>query len=213
MSQKRGLRKACMLQRHTALLLAAGVLICLLTGCTTITLVEPYDDKLFNDTETFFKNADAMIELGRFVSPRDDGERAAIADPTLHPGHISAFESKYNQLLVDSDALILRAVANSQGVDYLGSKIGKEVNKIIDESLPSSCKDLEEARAAETSLTAMNFVDLKCIVIKWKEQHGDQELTNGKSILKKANWQGRKIALFDAVLAIQKAEGFKKPKK
>jgi hypothetical protein len=209
MSQKRGLMKAHMRQRHTTLLLTVGILILLLNGCTPIKMVQPYDAKLFNDTETFFKKADAMIELGKSVSPRDDSERALILKPDQHPGHISAFESKYNQLLLDSDALILRAIANSQVVDYLGSQIQKKVNEVIDQSLPSSCENLE-ADAARTSLTAMNFVDLKCIVIKWKDQHNDQKLTKGKSILKKGNWEGRKITLFDAVLAIQKAEGFKK---
>jgi hypothetical protein len=200
-----------MAQKKSAILIS-GLLVLLFSGCTTVRIVQPYDDRLFDETETFFKNADAMVERGKSVSPRSDAERAAIVEPTKHPGHISAFESKYDELLVDSDALILRAIVNGQVVDYLGSKIGEKINAAIESSLPSVCEEVAEAAAAKMSLTAMNFVDLKCIVIKWKEEHGDKELTDGKSILKKVNWEGRKIALFTAILSIQKAEGFKKNK-
>ena len=211
MPRKWSIEKTSWRSRHAIVLLAIGIVMLLFSGCA-VRVVQPYDDKLFNDTETFFKNADAMIESGKSVSPRDDKERSSIAKPDQHPGHVSAFESKYNQLLVDSDALILRAIANGQVVDYLGSKIQKKVNAAIDDSLPSSCEDLAKDEA-KASLTAMNFVDLKCLVIGWKNQHADQKLTQGTGILKRGNWEGRKITLFDAILAIQKAEGFKKSSK
>ena len=113
-------------------------------------------------------------------------------------------------MLLDADALILRAIVNGQEVGLIGAETQKKINQLIDESSPSTCNDLAETREARASLTAMNYVDMKCMVIKWKDQHGDQEITKGKSILKSGNWEGRKQALFGAILAIQKAEGFKK---
>ena len=47
-------------------------------------------------------------------------------------------------------------------------------------------------------------------MLNWKEQHSDIQLTRNTQILKKANWEGRKLIVFNAILAIQKAEGFKK---
>lgn len=193
------------------ILFTTGLLLLLLTSCT-LKVVPKYDDKLYNDTEAFFKKADAMIELGKAVSPKTDDERALITKPDQHPSHVSAFESKYNELLLDSDVLILRAIVNEQGADSIGKAVQTKISALINESLPSNCTDLEQAQTAKTSLAAMNFVDLKCIIIKWKDQHGDQKLTQKKGILKKSNWEGRKLVIFDAILAIQKAEGFKKEK-
>jgi len=182
----------------------------LLPACT-VKLVQPYDEKLFNDTEAFYKKAAEMIEQGKLVSPVTDEQRAEIAKPAEHPGHITAFEPKYLALFLDSDALILRAMANSQAVDSMGSNIQNSLNDVIDKSIPSSCPELVQ-ELGKVSLTAMNFVDLKCTVLKWRDQHRDDSFTQGKRILKKSNWEGRKIAIFDTILAIQKAEGFKKNK-
>ena len=190
--------------------LTAGFVLLLVTACT-LTLVQPYDETLFNDTEAFYKKAAAMIEEGRIVSPTTDDQRAAIAKPAEHPAHISAFESKYDALIVDSEALILRAIAGSQEIDAAGQAIQRKIDEIIEASLPSKCPELEE-EVGKVSLTAKNFVDLKCLILKWRADHGDKELTKGTSILKKANWEARKVVLFNTIMAIQKAEAFKKKK-
>ncbi|OGR28899.1 MAG: hypothetical protein A2X83_08360 [Desulfuromonadales bacterium GWD2_54_10] len=191
-------------------LIAVGMLSLALMGCT-IKVVSPYDDKLFNDTEVFFKKANTMIEEGKSVSPLTDEERSKIDAPVNHPGHLTVFAPKYDALLLDTDALILRVITNSQAIDAFGGELHMKINDVIDKSIPSACPDLH-TELGKVDLTAMNFVDLKCSVLRWKEQHADDSITKGKKILKKANWEGRKIALFDTILAIQKAEGFKNNK-
>ena len=181
--------------------------IALLYGCTTV-LVSPYDEKLVTDTEAFYILAAETIEQGRAVSPKTDEERAAIADPETHDGHFSKFEGKYNDLIIATEALILRAMASDSKISKEGQKIQEKLSKMIEENISSECQALS-AEFSQTSLTAKNYVDLKCIVLKWKEQHADMGLTKDTQILKKANWEGRKIIVFNAVLAIQKAEGFK----
>jgi hypothetical protein len=188
--------------------LTAGFVLLFVTACT-LTLVQPYDEKLFNDTEAFYKKAATMIEEGKSVSPSTDDQRAAIAKPAEHPAHISAFEPKYDALIVDSEALILRATAESQKIDAAGQAIQAKIDDLIEASLPSKCPEVQ-AEIGKVSLTAKNFVDLKCFILKWRAEHGDKELTKGTSILKKANWEGRKVVLFDTIMAIQKAEAFKK---
>ena len=75
------------LKRASTILLTAGILLLLLTGCT-VKFVPAYDDKLYNDTEAFFKKAGAMIESGKAVSPKTDEARDLITNPDKHPGHI-----------------------------------------------------------------------------------------------------------------------------
>lgn len=179
-----------------------------LGGCSPA-LVTPYDEKLLTSTEEFYKKAAEIIEEGRAASPKFDEDRQKIAEPEKHDAHFTKFESKYNQLVIDSEVLILRAMASSDEIDLAGQKLQSKLNELIETTIPSKCEELKNA-FGETSLTATNYIDLKCIIMKWKEQHSDPELTQGKLILKKANWEGRKQTIFNAILAIQKAEGFKK---
>lgn len=194
--------------RSLAAVLTAGFLLLFVTACTT-RLVQPYNEKLLNDTEAFYKKAATMIEEGKAVSPKTDEERAAINKPSEHPAHISAFDPKYDVLIVDSEALILRAMSGSQEIGTTGKAIQNKINELIEASLPSQCPELQ-AELGKVSLTVGNFVDLKCLILKWRADHGDGKLTKGTGILKKANWEGRKVVLFDTILAIQMAEGFKK---
>ena len=188
----------------TALMLSSLLII---SGCK-VTLVQPYDAKLLADTEAFYKKAAGVIEEGRSVSPKTDQERRNIANPSKHKAGFAQFESKYNDLLVDSEALILRAMAGSNAIDATGQAIQAKLDDIIETNIPSVCQGLA-AEFGQTSLTAKNYIDLKCIIIKWKEQHADPRLTQDTMILKKANWEGRKTLIFNVILAIQKAEGFK----
>jgi hypothetical protein len=74
-------------------LLGLVILPMLLVGCT-FTLVQPYDQKLFDDTEAFYKKAASMILDGEMASPLRDADRGRIAEPiTLaqkHAGESSA---------------------------------------------------------------------------------------------------------------------------
>lgn len=178
------------------------------SGCTTV-LVSPYDEKLVTDTEAFYKRAAGIIEEGRAASPLKDSDRDAIINPSTHDAHFTKFESKYNALITDTEALILRAMASDNKIGSTGQALQAKVSELIENSIASKCQELS-AEFSNTSLTAKNYVDLKCIVLGWKEQHTDQRLTRNTNILKKANWEGRKLLVFNAVLAIQKAEGFKK---
>jgi len=181
-----------------------------LAGCAT-TLVQPYDQKLGDDTEEIFKHAVAMIDEGVQVSPITDNARKAIKNPLDDPAHLSRFEERYRKLATRIDLLILRAMAHSQGVDAIGQQLQDKVSDLIDRQLPSQCVELErEFDAPGTSLTVMNYIDLKCIFVRWHGQHADTELTEGTRILKKSNWQHRKGTVFNAVLAIHRAESSKK---
>ena len=178
------------------------------SGCTT-TLVTPYDESLVTGTEAFYKKAAGLIEEARVVSPKTDAERSAIQNPASHKGHFSKYESKYNDLIVDTEVLILRAMAGDSEIDAKGKELQAKISQLIDETVTSEqCKQIHAA-IGETSLTAKNFVDLKCLVTQWKLQHADSAFTKTTLILKKANWEARKQHLFNAILAIQKAEGFK----
>ena len=123
--------------------------------------------------------------------------------------NISAFDSKYAALVVDSEALMLQAMAVNKEIDITEKSIHAFIENFIEASLPSVCPELQ-AEFGKASLTAKNFVDLKCIILNWRKQHGDEKLTRGTKILKKSNWEGRKFVLFETILAIQKSEGFKK---
>ena len=179
----------------------------LMSGCPA-TLIQPYDEKLVTDTEALYKKAASVIEEGRVVSPKTDEEREEISDPEKNPGHFSAFETKYNGLMIDSEALILRAMASSDQIDRASQEIQERIDKLIDESFASQCSELA-SEFGQVSLTVQNYIDLKCIILKWKERHDDDSFTQNKKILKKANWESRKRIIFNAILAIQKAEGFK----
>jgi hypothetical protein len=194
-----------LLRKPLALLAGA-----LLAGCT-FTLVQPYDEKLFNDTEAIYKKAAGMIDDGMSASPRTDDERRAIKEPAKSAAHFSAFKPRYDALLNDSDALLMRAMAGSAKLDATGLRINQKIEELIAKELPSQCEDLDR-EFQNVSLTVKNYVDLKCLLLRWREQHQDPVLTDKTQILKRGNWEGRKGTIFNAVLAIQKAEGFKKEK-
>lgn len=194
-----------------ALLVTATLTTVLFIGGCAITLVQPYDDKLLADTETVFKKASAMIDDGVANSPKTDDERSAIKTPASHHAHVSKFDDRYAALGTDADALILRALSKSEEVDRIGQKLQEQITDLIEKSLPSQCSNLErELGVSTTSLTVKNYIDLKCLVVRWKAQHSDTQITKGTGILKQSNWELRKSAIFSATLAIQRAEGSKK---
>ncbi len=204
----RPVRKTGLFQR-TWLLVVSLVLSLLASGCT-VRLVQPYDEKLATDTEAVFKKASTLIDTGISKSPLRDEERMTLKPSENSEAHYSKFEAAYNSLNTDADALILRALAKSQDLSPIGDKLQKEIAALIDESVPSSCTELEaELGAATSSLTVKNYVDLKCLFVRWKDQHADKQFTQDSQILKRSNWEGRKNILFNAILAILKAEAVK----
>ncbi len=187
------------------------ILAALFEGGCAVTLVQPYDEKLLTDTEAIFKKASSMIDDGIANSPKTDEERSAIAKPENHLAHVSKFEGRYAALSTDADALILRALSKADEVDRIGQKLQGQINELVEKSLPLQCKDIEmELGLATTSLTVKNYIDLKCLIVRWKAQHSEPDLTRGTGILKRTNWELRKSTIFSATLAIQKAETSKK---
>lgn len=208
------------LYRRISVVTLLSCFLFLTTGCA-VTLVQPYDEKLLADTEALFKKASTVIDDGIAKSPKTENERnhlkAAASTPNSvtplasNPAHFTQFESRYNDLTVDVDALILRSLSKAAEVGPLGQKLQKRIEDLINQAIPSACDDLQsEFGAMTSSLTVMNYVDLKCLLIRWKAQHGDVTVTNGTGILKKVNWELRKSAVFAATLAIEQAETSKK---
>ena len=189
-----------------ALRIVGMLVVALIVAGCPVSLVQPYDEKLLNDTEALFKKASAMIDDGIASSPRTDDERAGISKPPVHPAHESKFEGRYNSLATDADALILRAISKSKDVDPIGEKLQQKINDLIEGALPIQCEELEGELAAAKSLTVKNYVDLRCLLVRWKAQHSDSGLTRDTGILKRTNWELRKAAIFSAVLAINRAE-------
>jgi hypothetical protein len=191
-------------------LLIAVLTTVLVAGCA-VTLVQPYDEKLSNDTEAFFKNASTLVDEGLIASPRTDEARLSIKQFSAHAGHFSKFEPKYDSLLRDADSLILRSLAKSGEIGPLGNRLQKKIEGLIQGAVPSACPELDaEFNDLSNSLTVRNYVDLKCYVINWKAQHSDLKVTENTQILKRVNWETRKSGVFNIILAIQKAEVFKK---
>ncbi|MEW8015297.1 MAG: hypothetical protein AB2807_11105 [Candidatus Sedimenticola endophacoides] len=187
------MRRGLMARLWAVLLLAP-----MIGGCA-MQLVQPYDAKLVSGAEAFYKKAATMVQEGRAASPG--------SDPSAHPAHFSRFESRYDKLVIESEALILRAAAAELG--ERGADLHERIEQAIEGLLPGPCQALA-AELGPGSLTVKNFVDLKCLVLEWRRQHADPTLTRASGILKQANWEARKRVLFQAVLSIQQAEGFKK---
>ncbi|GAC1623652.1 MAG: hypothetical protein NVS9B10_08830 [Nevskia sp.] len=195
----------------SAVVVARGlalVLVLLATaGCAT-RLVQPYDAQQVSGIDTLFVTASTVIDDGIAASPRTDPERAAIRKPEASAAHYAAFAPRYDALLRASDLLLLHALAGNGGVDPLGQLLHDKINALIDSAIPSVCADLSARvkAAGPASLEVANMVDLKCLLTRWKEQHADPELTRRTLILKTGNWEARRAALFNIVLAIQRAE-------
>lgn len=180
--------------------LASVLPVLMLAACTT-TLVQPYDEKLVNDTEQLYKKAAAMVDDGIAKSALE-----AKGPPASRPGHVSRFDARYRDLATDTDVLILQALAKSD-TSRVGEKLQKKVEELISSNLPSLCEDLTtQFQAESSSLTVMNYVDLKCIFMNWQRQHESDK----DGVLSKTTWELRKGTLFNATYAILKAESVKK---
>tara|TARA_R110002126_G_scaffold42002_1_gene121792 strand:- start:23 stop:418 length:396 start_codon:yes stop_codon:yes gene_type:complete len=123
-------------------------------SCSSVTLVQPFDQQLFNSTEQFYKTAASIIEQSRAQSPV---QRPTFADPT-HPGHINNMQTLYATLLIDANSLLIRSMSNSELVDASGRHLQDEITGYIDDALPSNCDNSsDDIRAQFSSLTVKNF--------------------------------------------------------
>jgi hypothetical protein len=191
--------------RRTMVSILATICLMLSPSACAIRLVQPFDENLVNDAQALYKKGAEVIAAGQGVSPITDQERSSTVNPNQHPAHFSKFESKYDTLIIDCNALILRAMSNAQTIGKVGKEFQEKINVYIEASIPTLCPELK-SQFKDVSLEAENFRDLKCLILRWREQHMKAE--NG--ILKKANWEGRHILLFNAIFAIEQAENFKK---
>lgn len=191
------------------------LVLCISVASCTVKLVQPYDADLYANTESFYKKVSAMIAKGANVSPKLPNDIRAIPEDSKeqHPGHYNQFKEDYDALLVDCNSLILRSLSNSGKIDKIGRDLQAKIESTITNSCPSSCDTLQST-FSDVSLTTRNYIDLKCLIGRWSEEHqGNGEngdITYGKQILKKSNWEGRSQALFNCILAIQTAEASKK---
>lgn len=184
-----------------------ALLIVFISSCS-VKLVAPYDEKLVAQTEAFYKNAAAMIDKGIAVSPIDNSSNV-IVSTEQQDGHYKKFEGDYNRLISEAEALVLRALVKADEIDSLGKKLQGNIEAAIETTIPSECKEIASDVGA-VSLKVKNYLDLKCIISNWKEQHASQEVTQNSLVLKRSVWSARKKTIFAAVLFIIKSEEFKR---
>jgi hypothetical protein len=177
------------------------LLACLLSlpGCTTTTLVQPHDEQLLAGSEQFYRKAATIIEHSKLQSPAS----RPTTEEHSHPGHIANMDNLYAELIIDTNILLLRAIANSSQLDTSGQRIQSKISQYIDSTLPSNCDNsTDDIRAEFSSLTVRNFIDLKCLIVTWQAQH---EAAPGK-VLTRADWSRRHVSLIRFIMAVQQAE-------
>lgn len=177
----------------------------LVTGCT-LTLVQPYDAQLYENTEQFYTHAATLLLEGEYSSPANTRQLAALSPQQAneHPGHYSHFQPQYDKLLVESNTLILRSLVNTGTVSEPGKRLQANVERFLQRNFSAQCDTLQKD-FPDADLTTRNYIDLKCLVAKWQDEHHQAD----KKILYKANWQGRSRTLFYGILALQSAEASK----
>lgn len=206
------------------------VFLILLVQSCTVTFVQPYDEKLVDSTEAFYKDTSLAIEKARAKSPTsrkvnapatpginpdlvaqqslfhaDEKVNGSPVSPSVNPGHVSQHELFYAMTKVNANALIIRAMVNSGKVDDIARKAHQEINEVISQAIPTNCDGEKALISGNITLTLQNYLDLKCLVTTWQIQHDNAP----NQILKKTNWESRQRSLTSAIIAIQSAETFK----
>lgn len=177
-----------------------------LLSCTTVKLVQPYDEALIDGVQGFYKESATFLDEAKVKSPE---VRPSSSDEN-NSGHLSHFESGYDRLVIDANLLIMRAMVNSIKLSEIGVEAQNSVSNFIDENLPSACVgNSANLGAGFTSLTVKNFADLKCIITNWKVQHTQAP----GQIMTKGDWERRHRTLINAIISIQQAENFKQVEK
>jgi len=176
----------------------------LLVQSCTVTFVQPYDEKLVEATESFYKETSLAIEEAREKSPLN---RNGIDPnkPEENTGHLSKYTTFYSKAKVNANALIIRAMVNSGKIDKIAKNIHKVIEEVISKSLPSNCDNERATISGEITLTLQNYLDLKCLVTHWEVQHKNAPY----EVLKKVNWESRQVSLMGMIVSMQKAESFK----
>ncbi|KPH93088.1 hypothetical protein AMS58_19370 [Pseudoalteromonas porphyrae] len=183
-----------------------SILVCLafLVQACTVTVVQPYDEKLVSATEAFYKETALGLEKAREISPNNrnlpDGSTASDS-----LGHLSKHINFYSNAKIGANSLIIRAMINTEKVDKIATDVHKQIEKLISQSLPSNCSNDKAQVTGTVTLTLQNYLDLKCLITYWEVQHS----TATHQILKKTNWESRQLSLMGMIVSIQKAESFK----
>lgn len=183
--------------------LISVVLLLMVQSCT-VTFVQPYDEKLVESTEAFYKETALAIEKAREKSPINRNVPAGTK-PNENVGHISKYKAFYSNAKIAANGLIIRAMVNTEKVDQIAVNVHTQIEDVISKSLPSNCAGDTAQITGEITLTLQNFLDLKCLITHWETQHNNAP----NSILKKSNWESRQISLMGMIISIQKAEAFK----
>lgn len=174
----------------------------LLSGCT-FKLVQPHDAQRYQSTEQFYKNAATLMLKGERSSPVDLPQLDVMTTEQArqHPGHYSHFQADYDSLLIESNALILRSLANSGQISATGKQIHAKAERLLSRKLSTECDKLQRD-FPDADLTTRNYIDLQCLVSKWQNEHARSRA----QILSALTWQTRQQTLFHGILAIQSAE-------
>lgn len=176
----------------------------LLVQSCTVTFVQPYDEKLVDATESFYKDTSLAIEEAREKSPLNRNN-IDPNKPEENSGHLSKHAMFYSKAKVNANALIIRAMVNSGKVDKIAVNTHVEIEEVISKSLPSNCANDRATISGQITLTLQNYLDLKCLVTHWEVQHKNAP----NEVLKKVNWESRQVSLMGMIVSIQKAESFK----
>lgn len=174
----------------------------LLSGCA-IKLLQPHDAQLYQSTEQFYKQAATLLLKGERSSPANlpQLDVTPTEQARQHPGHYSHFQADYDSLLIESNALILRSLANSGQISGTGKQIHAQAERLLSRKLSSEC-DKRQRDFPDADLATRNYIDLQCLVSKWQNDHARSRA----QILSALTWQTRQQTLFNGILAIQSAE-------
>ena len=176
----------------------------LLVGCSE-KLVTPYNEKLATSTEEFYKETVAVINEGRAVSPTTNVMRKKITNPKGNNAYYSKFEKRYTKLITDSEAIILHAMSDDDELDMVDPENQSMLGELADINLTlPRCVALRN-EISKAGFSESNYINLKCLLVSWRDEHANPRYTDNTLILKKANWDGRKKQLFNVILAIRKS--------
>ena len=176
----------------------------LLVGCSE-KQVTPYNEKLATSTEEFYKETVAVINEGRAVSPTTNVMRKKITNPKVNNAYYSKFEKKYTKLITDSEVIILHAMSNDDVVDMTDTENQSMLGELADINLTLPRCVAIRKEMGKAGFSESNYINLKCLLVSWRDEHANPRYTENTLILKKANWDGRKKQLFNVILAIRKS--------
>ncbi|HKM95475.1 MAG TPA: hypothetical protein VJY99_02005, partial [Buttiauxella sp.] len=147
----------------------------------------------------------AVINEGRAVSPTTNVMRKKITNPKVNNAYYSKFEKKYTKLITDSEVIILHAMSNDDVVDMTDTENQSMLGELADINLTLPRCVAIRKEMGKAGFSESNYINLKCLLVSWRDEHANPRYTENTLILKKANWDGRKKQLFNVILAIRKS--------